>query len=436
MALEHQAAALEAEHGELWTRPLANLIPAARLRHVIGTSNAYEDTTVREVVNHFRFRRGFVEEVTLSAADLIQHGPDLFRLAPLRDLTLRELGGGLDRLAALPCLAPVEAIRVPHAPLDADDWSELCQGLYNNPHLARLMTLDLGRSQLALRRLLASRLLERVGRLGLDDCDLEDDDVFLLARHATAAGITHLDLSRNDLGDDSLIAIAESPHLKDLKVLRVEIEAGDGFTAAGMVPLATSPNLYGLTSLNLNGYPADAEPDGPLHLANSPHHTQLTALQLANGQIGPSLIAELVAGPALARLTHLVLGTNDIGPKGLRAVLTSPCSRMLNYLDVSDTCCGDNLAKTLAGVSVSQLHYLHLAGNYLDDAGAIALAAVDLPQLTHLDLSQCEIGDAGARAIAESPGLGGLYFLNLSQSNFESESAALLQRRFGDRVVV
>ena len=156
---------MEGEYGEVWTRPLANLIPAERLLHVAGVGGVVYSYDACEVVSQFSFRRGFVEEVQLSATDLVQYGEALVRLSPLREITLYQVDADTAQLAGLPCLGGLQTLRIPCAQLDHSEWSWLAYGLFRNSHLTRLTTLELHGSPLGeagMHILLNSRLLERL----------------------------------------------------------------------------------------------------------------------------------------------------------------------------------------------------------------------------------------------------------------------------------
>src|SRR4051812_29492812 len=52
-----------------------------------------------------QFRRGFLEEIAVSAADFVRQGESLLRLAPVRKVWLRRARGRMRQLAGCPSLA-------------------------------------------------------------------------------------------------------------------------------------------------------------------------------------------------------------------------------------------------------------------------------------------------------------------------------------------
>jgi uncharacterized protein (TIGR02996 family) len=115
---------------------------------------------------YWRFRRGFIEELSVTEAELLARADELFQLFPLRRLTVRPPVRDPAALAALP-------------------W------------LGRLARLDLGRCELRgdrLAQLLASPFLPRLSGLFLNDNGLVDEDARLLAATPALAGLTALHL--------------------------------------------------------------------------------------------------------------------------------------------------------------------------------------------------------------------------------------------------
>jgi len=58
------------------------------------------------------FRRGFIEEVTLNAEDLLSHAAELLAAAPVDSLRINEVGEVSEKLAACPVLARLQRLHV------------------------------------------------------------------------------------------------------------------------------------------------------------------------------------------------------------------------------------------------------------------------------------------------------------------------------------
>ena len=57
---------------------------------------------ITELVGYYRFRRGFVELVRVTAASFIKHGGRLFELAPVREVRFEQVGNQMPALVASP----------------------------------------------------------------------------------------------------------------------------------------------------------------------------------------------------------------------------------------------------------------------------------------------------------------------------------------------
>ena len=205
----------------------------ARLRKRAGALLArHEAEWVGDVPRYarsWRFRRGFVEQVTADAANC----PGLFDLAPIRSLKAR---------VKLPDLRSMLASRIP----------------------GRLRMLDLNESGLGdegVALLAACPGLAGLARLSLQACAIGVGGARALAGSPHLSGLTFLGLSDNSygpitrhgadesgqfIGDRGASALARSEHLGRLETLYVRAcFIGD----EGARALAESPRLANLTSL-------------------------------------------------------------------------------------------------------------------------------------------------------------------------------------------
>ena len=65
---------------------------------------------IGKLAQTWTFRRGSVEEVTLTAATFLEAAPDVFEAAPVRHVSLRDVGDLLPRLARCPDLGRLEGL--------------------------------------------------------------------------------------------------------------------------------------------------------------------------------------------------------------------------------------------------------------------------------------------------------------------------------------
>jgi hypothetical protein len=144
--------------------------------------------------------------------------------------------------------------------------------------------------------------------VGLKELALTVDFVDFTGAAALAAALPrlrlgHLDLSRcRQIGDDGAMALAASPGLASVAVLRLS-ECGIG--PAGARALAESPYLKGLRYLELSGNRVGEE--GALDLASSPHLRNLSLLGLASPPLSAAAVEALAGSPCLPNLALLLV---------------------------------------------------------------------------------------------------------------------------------
>lgn len=316
------------EHGDAWVPPIKGLRVSA-------------------------FRRGFPDSVFMPGEDFLAGADELFRKAPVREVSLFRAAAQLGRIAAL-------------------------------PQLAKLRGLDLG------------------------------DEVDAAAFAALVASpwlgdLTSFELRASPIGDDGAAALAQAAGLRRLETL---VLVGCQIGPEGVRRLAGSPILARLTYLNLAGNPIgtgmvelSATPDPPNPppvtpppsttglpaLAASRHLGPLRQLYLPHCGLGNEDIAALAASPRLGVLEELALDDNLVRDGGAAALATSR--------------------------GLEQLVTLRLARNLIRDGGAAAFAsATGLRRLARLDLIENAIYEPGAQALADGDGLPALQTLGLSHN--------------------
>jgi uncharacterized protein (TIGR02996 family) len=261
--LDDRAQHLLTQHGETWAAPFQGL------------------------VSGWLFERGFVAEITATAASFLRHAATLFRLAPVQRVRLLEVRNLLPKLAACPCLARVAGLDL--------RWNHLgdagVKTLTASAHLDRLNALDLsfnGIGDAGVQTLAASACLARLHTLNLYGNRIGDAGSKALGTSPQVAGLTTLVLGHNAIGNMGVHDLAVSPHLSRLTALDL---SNNPLGTVAVQALATSPTLVGLRCLNLSG----------------------------NFLVGTA--AEVLAAPsALADLTSLDLSRNLIGTEGKEAL--------------------------------------------------------------------------------------------------------------------
>jgi uncharacterized protein (TIGR02996 family) len=231
-ALQRREDVLLGAHRKAWTRPL----PEWARGKAVG------------------FARGFVVTVRASAGLFLQHGAELFRVAPVQHLALESVGDRMAALAASPLLLHLRSLFLDNQRLD----DSAARALAASSHLANLTILDLGNNRLTAegaQALAASPHLGRLVRLYLGGNMLGAGGVVALAQSPRLPGLMLLDLSRNGVGDAGAVALAGASSLAGLGVLHLQ---SNGIGEEGALALAASPYLGDLEEINLGTNPINA----------------------------------------------------------------------------------------------------------------------------------------------------------------------------------
>lgn len=466
LPLQDREQALLGDNEGRWQAPLLAVLP---------------DTTPPCI----EFRRGFPERLVLDGATYVGAAASLQTIAPVTQLSLGQLPGGLAPCSAfagvrsltLEGLLPGDCAQLtqsPHANLHElhVDYcpEEALAVLAQWPGLRSVRTLRLGQSVLprhALVSLAASPHLADLRYLDILGATLEFDEVAELVRWENWPASTRLGLSVLDLTGDTVPLLASWSQLTRIQQLSL----------LGHFPndLRSLPDLPYLHTLNLHlQINEDWQPDWPLlrtvrkltfqenrlgdagvqKLAASPYLPGVRNLELASNRLGDAGLLAL-ASAAEFRPLRLDLGSNQIGVRGVSALASSSLVERLRELNLSWNPLADTglheLARThdagqlrtlglakcnlttagvldLAGAAwVANLHNLALSENPIGDrAGVTLLNGSALRNLRTLDLRSCELGDATAHALAANPAACRLSWLDLGNNRITDGGARAL----------
>jgi uncharacterized protein (TIGR02996 family) len=129
------------------------------------------------------FQRGFPPRIHLTAASFLAHGQRLFELLPLlREVSLTEARSIISELAGCPALARIRRLTLQENNLD----DEAIAVLARSPHLGRLVSLDLSHNQIT-----------ATGIRSLGAANLPE--------------LRHFDLSANPVDSAGMQALAQGP---------------------------------------------------------------------------------------------------------------------------------------------------------------------------------------------------------------------------------
>src|SRR5262245_16095557 len=266
---------------------------------------------LRRFARSWRFRRGFVEDVTLPLAEFLRHGGDLFALAPVRRLRATQVGGVLRDLARSQHLDHLTGLDLSGEVFPLDDLAYLL----HSPRLGALKGL---------------------GLRGTPLCSAPG--MYLLGAASGLAGLEELDLSHfrepadaprgvaEPIPEAAVRGLLESPYLRHIRRLglagyadRLGQSAADALTAA--------PLLESLTDLNLSGSAgfdaAAADKPGLAGLLRSPRAAGLRRLHLGRRGLTDPELRELLGSPHLTGLAALDLSAHALDNDRLQALANS-----------------------------------------------------------------------------------------------------------------
>jgi len=259
---------------------------------------------LRDLVREHRFVRGFVEEAEVDA-DVFLNCPDnIFRQAPLRKVFIRTTLELLPAVTASPDLSRFRTLRLG---LDLGDHG--ADIIAHSPLLMGVRELDLGNNALSpigIETLAESSYLTELTTLGLADNRLGLWNLtgsFFHLNHFPNLGV--LDLSRNEIGVEGVLALARSPAVLGLRTLML---SGNPLGSNGAWPLTTTTLLS--------------------------EHGVLSDLDLTGCELGDAGAVDMAWAQWGGRLQSLNLAYNDIRMEGAKALAESPFLTSLKELNL------------------------------------------------------------------------------------------------------
>lgn len=372
-----------------------------------------------ETYAHVRaFRRGFVEAVdprsgSYSDAPDICEGLAILRtLAPIREIAWGARGCRLEEMAGSSHLPP----------RGQGDFDQLAAC----PLLVHLTSLNLspmgnypstpaGPSLLpGLETLAQSPYVGNIASLGMGWKYLGLSGVRIIGESPNLTSLTDLDLTDNDLDDEALRFLANSPRGQQLQRLKCACNPNLTALAVRWLLAENGPPHLSRLEFDVSGFGAE----GVRPLLSAPHLPQLTHLGLYHGypdSIDGIAITDtgttedlnfLLRSEALTGLRELTLWGINLGAEGIRALTEGPLAQELVSLTLERCRVGDEeipyLLTLLRGGRMRKLGLPYNAG--LTDDGARRLASCPhLSSLYELDLEDNRLSEAGIDAVATSP---------------------------------
>ena len=291
----------------------------------------------------------------------------------------------------------LELLDVESAELGADG----VKAILASSRLAKLTSLDISRNALgdALAPAIDAAELTALRHLACLSNGIYAPVTTALAR-AHLDELRSLDISENLMGDDALIALAQTTALPRLDVLRIK---ATGVGARGL-------GVLGASDLG----------------------TRLRAIDLARNQVDDHGLAALLEGK-LSALDALDLAASALTFRGVRTLATSPIAARLKHLTITGLDVGS--LDPLLNADMPELRSL-VADRFDDDAARLLATARGLPALHSMVFTARDLTDAGARALAESPHLERVLWFELDAPNVTDLGRAMLRQRFAHHVAV
>ncbi|MFQ5451663.1 MAG: hypothetical protein ACE5E9_13630 [Nitrospinaceae bacterium] len=240
------------------------------------------------------------------------------------------------------------------------------------------------------------------------------DEMTVISGSEQVRSVKSLDLSDNQINDEGLGILFESPNLAGLE----ELYLGINFvTDRGILGLAQSTRLA-MTHLKVLSLSDNKLTDASLsELVRSPNFNCLEFLDIGWNEVGNGTAQALGETNTLANLKKLDLERGYIDSEGVNHLVRGRVIEHLEELNLSANKLNDEAVQILANTpKLSSLRVLRLSQNLFGDEGAKALgASATLTGLTHLYMGRNLFGPEGAKAVFETKTLTRLKTLMLQE---------------------
>jgi uncharacterized protein (TIGR02996 family) len=350
------------------------------------------------------FRRGFVASATFTSFS-----------------TLREHAG------ACWAAAPVETIRI--------GWPRRTDKVESIAPIAGLKGLIIDRNLVAradLIRLADATLLSTLLTLNLPQCGLGAEGFRQLLASPHLGNLRALRVPGNAIGNEGPAALFDAASLTSLEEFDLsETGAYDRYgedpivEASGLSALATWSGMAGMRSLTLSGN--SVGDDGLRALLRSPRVTALKKLILRSNELDGRSIAQFADARAGLKLDILDVGDNVLEELGPAYLATAPCLRELKVLKLDRCEIPRSAARSFVRAPfLASLRHLDLDSNGFGPGWLRELLDRGMPELHTLKVADNALGEEGVSLLAESPASDILVDLNLGQNGLGDAAAEVL----------
>ena len=250
---------------------------------------------------------------------------------------------------------------------------------------------------------------------------------------AVNSSLTNLDLSKNSIGDSGALSLSQALAVNS-SLTNLDLSANSiGDSGAASLSQALGVNSS-LTNLDLSANSIGVFGTASLSQALSVN-SSLTNLDLSANSIGDSGAASLSQALAVnSSLPNLDLSANSIGDSGVASLSQAlAVNSSVTNLYLSENSIGNSGAASLSQALAvnSSLTNMNLTWHRIGDSGAASLSqvlAVNSP-LTNLNLTRNSIGVSGAASLSQALAVNSsLFNLDLSASKIGVSGAASLSQ--------
>lgn len=229
--------------------------------------------------------------------------------------TERREGGGLRELSRCTNLNALDSIEPFNCAISDVDLLSLVEG----SHISQLRALTLGRNIIENNEILGGLRFARLERLNLGGLRLCDKIATVIIRglESTNDGsLRQLDLAQNNLGDATMIALAESPAVRNLTLLNLSNSDIGDEALTKFLELKQSPHLQ---ELNI-AFSRASERAAAVLLATT-YMTDLRDLSIEGLPISPACLKQGAEQGILLQLERLAMGWDEFGDKECHALI-------------------------------------------------------------------------------------------------------------------
>ena len=262
--------------------------------------------------------------------------------------------------------------------------------------------------------------LSGLTRLGLAQ-GLTDEGAKAIAESSVFGNLEKLGLANNAIGDDGVIALANSPHLH--KLVELDLSYNTGIGAQGLRALAFTERLPSLQKLTLERIEPD--PVSTVLLMSTLGGERGCEIKVERPKLTREDTVALAEALDVNPLERVMLRFRYDDAEAAEPLFASKGFAVVKHLDMS--CNGDVPVLRELARSEANPTWISLSQNTIEAEDIVAFVeAGKMEHVEHLDLTYTSLDDAGLAALLDAPVLGNLRELRLDSTKITSDGFAAL----------